>query len=156
MTPAIAAAKKAKIPFTIHEYDHDPAHNSYGEEASEKLGIPTDRIFKTLVARLDGQSLAVGVVPVAQKLDLKGLAKALGAKKAVMAEPKDVARSTGYVLGGVSPLGQRKRLKTVIDVSAETHETIYVSAGRRGLEIELAAADLLGLTGGVLGAIAKS
>lgn len=155
MTPAIAAAQKAKVTFSIHEYDHDPASTSYGEEAASKLGIETHQVFKTLVARLDNQSLAVAVVPVAKKLDLKGLAKVLGAKKAVMAEQKDVERSTGYVLGGVSPLGQRKRLKTVIDDSAMALATIYVSAGRRGLEIELAAEDLRVLTGGQFGAIAK-
>ncbi|NEO83166.1 MAG: Cys-tRNA(Pro) deacylase [Spirulina sp. SIO3F2] len=156
MTPAITAAKKAQIAFTVHEYDHDPAHQSYGLEAAEKLGIASERIFKTLVAQLESSELVVAIVPVSAALDLKQLAKAVGAKKARMANPQVVERTTGYVLGGVSPLGQRKALKTVIDHSATQHQTIYVSAGRRGLEIELAVADLHVLTAGRLAAIAKA
>ena len=154
MTPAINQAKKAKIPFTVHEYDHDPSAASYGEEAAERLGLPPEQVFKTLVADCGGE-LVVAVVPVSGKLDLKALAKLTGAKKAAMAEVKLVEKTTGYVVGGVSPLGQKKRLKTVIDESAQGFETIHVSAGRRGLEIELAPGDLAKLTGGVFGAVAR-
>ncbi|SMC85467.1 Cys-tRNA(Pro)/Cys-tRNA(Cys) deacylase [Desulfocicer vacuolatum DSM 3385] len=146
MTPGINAAKKAKIPYTLHKYNHDPASESYGTEASEKMGIPGEQVFKTLVVSLDKGALAVGIIPVTAKLNMKQMAKAGGAKKAAMATPSDVVRSTGYVLGGVSPLGQKKRLNTVIDASARNFSTIYVSAGRRGLEIELAPDDLQKLT----------
>lgn len=156
MTPGINAAKAARIAYTVHEYVHDPAHPSYGEEAAEKLGVPMARVFKTLVARLDGRTLAVGVVPVSAKLDMKRLAKAAGAKRAEMAAPADVERATGYVLGGVSPLGQKRRLQTWIDASAAQYPTILVSAGRRGLEIELAPDDLRTLSGGVFAAIAQT
>ena len=147
MTPAINAAKKAKIPFTVHEYEHDPACASYGLEAAEKLGVDPARVFKTLVADLGGE-LVVAVIPVESMLGLKNLARAAGAKKAAMADKALVERTTGYVLGGVSPLGQKKRLRTFIDASAQTLPAIHVSAGRRGLEIELAAEDLAQLTGG--------
>lgn len=142
MTPAIKSLQKAKIAFHIHEYHHDPAAESYGLEAAEKLGIAPARVFKTLVVMLDAKDYAVGIVPVEAMLSMKQIAKAAGAKKATMANKVDVERITGYVLGGVSPLGQKKRLKTFIDESAERHETIYVSAGRRGLEVELTAKDL--------------
>lgn len=155
MTPAIDQARKAKIAFQIHEYDHEANAESYGEEAAIKLGLAPERVFKTLVVQLDGQALAVGIVPVSGKLNLKQLARAAGAKKAVMADARDVERSTGYVLGGVSPLGQKKRLRTVIDISAEDFATVYVSAGRRGLEIELAPAELARLTGAVFAPIAQ-
>ena len=154
MTLAINAAKKAKIQYTVHEYEHDPAAPSFGEEAAEKLGVAPERVFKTLVVDAGGR-LAVAVVPVLLKLDLKAAAKALGAKKAAMAEVKVVERTTGYVVGGVSPLGQKKRLATVIDASAEACETIFVSGGRRGLDIELSPADLVGLTGGAFAPIAR-
>ena len=147
MTPAINTAKKAKIPFTVHEYDHDPDCASYGLEAAEKLGVDPARVFKTLVADLGGE-LVVAVIPVEAMLGLKSLARAAGAKKAAMADKGLVERATGYVLGGVSPLGQKKRLRTFIDASAQTLPTIHVSAGRRGLEIELAPGDLARLTGG--------
>lgn len=147
MTPAINAAKKAKIPYTIHQYDHDPAVTAYGKEAAEKLGLDEARVFKTLVVELDNGSLAVAVIPVAMMLNMKRVAKAAGAKRAAMADKAAVARTTGYVLGGVSPLGQKKRLPTFIDDSAAPYPTIYVSAGRRGLDIELKPADLAGLTG---------
>lgn len=156
MTPAIDQARKAGIAFDIHEYTHDTGAESYGEEAAQKLGLAPERVFKTLVVQLDGNSLAVGIVPVTGKLNLKQLAKAAGAKKAAMADARDVERSTGYVLGGVSPLGQKKRLKTVIDASAEAFATVYVSAGRRGLEIELAPAELARLTGAVFAPIAQA
>lgn len=146
MTPAINIAKQARVNFTIHEYEHDPAAESYGEEAAEKLGANPAQVFKTLVVSLDGKDLAVGIVPVTAKLGLKQIAKAAGAKKATMADKQLVQRTTGYVLGGVSPLGQKKRLKTFIDQSAESFDTVYVSAGKRGLEIELAPTDLARLT----------
>jgi Cys-tRNA(Pro)/Cys-tRNA(Cys) deacylase len=149
MTPAINAAKQAKVPFHVHEYVHDPKAESYGEEAAVKLDLPLARVFKTLVVALDGKDLAVAVVPVSGKLDLKACAAALGGKKCDMAAQKDAERATGYVLGGISPLGQRKRLRTVIDASAQGFGTVFVSAGRRGLEIELAPADLARLTGAV-------
>lgn len=142
MTPAINTAKKANIHFDIHEYQHDAASESYGLEAAEKLGIAAEQVFKTLVVKLDGKALAVGIVPVTMQLGLKQIAKVAGAKKAVMAVPAEVERATGYVLGGVSPLGQKKRLVTYIDASAKAFSSVYVSAGRRGLEIELAANDL--------------
>ncbi len=137
-----------RIPFTVHQYIHDPDRGVYGKEAAEKLGIAEERVFKTLVVQLDDSSLVVGVIPVASMLSMKRIAKVAGAKKAVMADRAVVERSTGYVLGGVSPLGQKKRIQTVIDFSAGRSPTIYVSAGRRGLEIELKAADLAMLTGG--------
>lgn len=145
MTPAIKIAKQRKIAFTVHEYDHDPTCESYGAEAAEKLGVPAQRVFKTLVVDIGGE-LVVAVIPVDAMLSLKCIAKAAGAKKAVMADKMLVERGTGYVLGGVSPLGQKKRLRTFIDASALSHPTIHVSAGRRGLEIELAPADLARLT----------
>ena len=154
MTPAINAAKKAGIAYRIHEYEHDPGAASYGLEAAEKLGIPAERVFKTLVAEADGR-LAVAIVPVAASLNLKALAAALGAKRAEMAAMPQAERSTGYVAGGISPLGQKKRLPTVLDDSATGLETICVSAGRRGLEIELSPKDLLAITGGKLAAIAR-
>lgn len=156
MTPAINLAANAKIAYRVHEYEHDPASASYGTEAAEKLGVPEDRVFKTLVVDLGNHALAVGIVPVSSLLSLKSIAKALGTKKAVMADKAEVARVTGYVLGGVSPLGQKKRLKTVIDASAQTFPTVYVSAGRRGLEIELSPRDLQSLTGAVFAEIGQS
>ena len=155
MTPAIIAAKKAGISYRIHEYAHDPNAESYGLEAAEKLGVPPERVFKTLVAELDDGRLAVGIVPVATSLNLKSLASAVGARRAEMADMAKAERTTGYVAGGISPIGQKKRLPTVLDASAEAHETIYVSAGRRGVEIELAPADLLNLVNGKPGVIAR-
>lgn len=146
MTPAIHSAEKAAITFQIHEYDHDPANESYGTEAAEKLELPMQRVFKTLVAAVDGRELVVAVIPVSAMLSMKKLAKVAGAKKAAMADAKAVQRSSGYVLGGVSPLGQKKPLRTFVDASANQFETVFVSAGRRGLEIELNPADLEALT----------
>ncbi|MEP0355953.1 MAG: Cys-tRNA(Pro) deacylase [Paraglaciecola sp.] len=146
MTPGINCATKAKVAFQVHEYQHDASSQSYGLEAAEKLNVPSKQVFKTLVAKLDGATLVVAVVPVDSMLSMKSLAKACAGKKAEMADKLEVQRSTGYVLGGVSPLGQKKALKTVIDESAKLHSTIYVSAGRRGLEIELSASDLQSLT----------
>lgn len=147
MTPAITLAEKQGIAHTVHSYQHDPASESYGLEAAEKLDLDPLRVFKTLVVALDSGKLAVMVLPVSSMLSLKAAAKAAGAKKAAMADAKAVERSSGYVLGGVSPLAQKKRLPTVIDSSAQSFDTIFVSAGRRGLEIELAADDLATLTG---------
>ena len=144
-TPATVALDTAGVPFTVHAYPHDPAAASYGEEAAEAMGVSQDRVFKTLVAEVDG-TLTVGVVPVAARLDLKVLAAAVGGKHAAMADPAAAERATGYVLGGISPLGQRRRLRTVLDDTALAHPTVYVSAGRRGLEVELAPEDLLALT----------
>jgi len=143
-TPATVAATRAKIGFTLHAYDAEAQHG-YGEEAARALGIDPAHVFKTLVAEVDG-ALTVAVVPVAGSLDLKALASAAGGKKAQMADPAAAERSTGYVRGGISPLGQRKRLPTVVDASALDLATIHVSAGRRGLEIELAPQDLVRLT----------
>jgi Cys-tRNA(Pro)/Cys-tRNA(Cys) deacylase len=144
-TPATVALTREGVAFTLHAYTHDPDAASYGEEASAALGVSADRVFKTLLADVDG-SLTVGVVPVAGKLDLKALAAAVGGKRAAMADPAAAERVTGYVVGGISPLGQKKRLATVVDASALTHATVFVSAGKRGLEIELAPADLVRLT----------
>lgn len=141
-TTATIALERAKIPFTLHEYAHDPRHESYGLEASEALGVSPERVFKTLVAAVDG-ALAVGVVPVDRQLDLKALAAAVGGKKAVLAEVAAAERATGYVAGGISPVGQKRRLPVVIDGSALGLGTIFCSAGRRGLEIEIAPADLV-------------
>ncbi len=149
MTPAITQARKAKITYSIHEYQHSPSCDSYGSEAAEKLGLSKERVFKTLVIRLDDERLVVGVLPVTSMLNMKYLAKAAKAKKATMADKEIVAKATGYILGGVSPLGQKKKLPTFIDSSAIDFSTIYVSAGRRGLEIELQSEDLLKLTGGL-------
>jgi Cys-tRNA(Pro)/Cys-tRNA(Cys) deacylase len=141
-TTATLALERAKIPFTLREYAHDPRRDSYGLEASEALGVPPERVFKTLVAAVDG-SLAVGVVPVHRQLDLKALAAAVGGKKAVLAEVAVAERATGYVAGGISPVGQKRRLPVVIDASALELATMFCSAGRRGLEIEIAPADLV-------------
>ena len=154
-TPATVALTAAGVPFTVHAYDHDPSHPSYGEEAAEAMGVSPDRVFKTLVADVDG-ALTVAVVPVAGSLDLKALATAAGGKRAAMADPALAERTMGYVRGGISPLGQRKKLPTVLDASAATHATICVSAGRRGLEVELAPTDLADLTKAVLAPIARA
>ena len=146
MTPGILQAKKHKISYLTHEYSHDETSESYGLEAADKMGVTQERVFKTLIVILDNKELVVGIIPVSSMLSMKLIAKAVGAKKATMADKLDVERSTGYVLGGVSPLGQKKRLKTIIDSSANNYSTIYVSAGRRGLEIELSPADLAKLT----------
>ncbi|SET89636.1 Cys-tRNA(Pro)/Cys-tRNA(Cys) deacylase [Marinobacter segnicrescens] len=146
MTPAVDLVRKEGIAHTLHEYAHDPKSESYGTEAAEKLGLDPDQVFKTLVAETDTGELVVAIVPVSGSLNLKQLAKAARAKKAAMADKQKVQRTTGYVLGGVSPLGQKKALRTVIDESAQAFDSIHVSAGRRGLEIELAPADLADLT----------
>jgi Cys-tRNA(Pro)/Cys-tRNA(Cys) deacylase len=141
-TTATVALERAGISFTVHEYAHDPRHESYGREASEALGVSPGRVLKTLIASVDG-GLVAGVVPVEGQLDLKALALAAGGKRAVLAEVAAAERATGYVAGGISPVGQRKRLPVVVDASAMTHRTVFCSGGRRGLEIELAPADLV-------------
>ncbi|TMM40582.1 MAG: Cys-tRNA(Pro) deacylase [Actinobacteria bacterium] len=152
-TPATALLARQKVAHTVHEYAHDPRSDSYGTEAASALEINPDQCFKTLVAEVDG-TLAVAVVPVSGSLDLKALAAALRGKRAAMADPSLAERTTGYVRGGISPLGQRKRLPTVVDGSAVDLPTMYVSAGRRGLEVELAPADLIRLTGATVARIA--
>lgn len=142
MTPATKTLQNAKVNFKIHEYEHDPAAESYGLEAAEKMGVDARQVFKTLVVTLDAKDFAVAVIPVCEMLSMKQIAKAAGSKKAVMANKIDVERITGYVLGGVSPVGQKKRLKTFIDESAQNFNSIFVSAGRRGMEIELNPQDL--------------
>ena len=148
-TPAIAAGRRAGVQYRVHAYEHDPRSASYGLEAAEKLGVDPARVLKTLVVDVDGL-IAVAVLPVAARLDLGSLGK-----RASLAAAQDAERATGYVTGGISPLGQRKRLRTFVDESASTWETIYVSAGRRGLEIELAPVDLVGLTGARIARIAS-
>jgi Cys-tRNA(Pro)/Cys-tRNA(Cys) deacylase len=152
-TPATALLASQRVSHTVHTYDHDPRHASYGTEASVALGLSPGRVFKTLVAEVDG-ALTVGVVPVSTQLDLKALAAAVGGKKAKMADVAAAERATGYVAGGISPLGQRKRLPVVLDASATGFDTIFCSGGRRGLEIELAPADLARLADAIVAPIA--
>lgn len=154
MTPAVEAAKAAGVPYEVVQYEHDPKAESYGLEAAEILGVAPERVFKTLVAKVDGR-LTVGIVPVAARLDLKALADAVGGRKAEMADPAEAQRATGYVVGGISPLGQKRRLPTALDASAMQQETVYVSGGRRGLEIVLAPADLVRLTDAKVAPIAR-
>jgi Cys-tRNA(Pro)/Cys-tRNA(Cys) deacylase len=145
-TPAVNVLVRAKVPHTLHSYDPEhPSDQGHGDAAVAALGADPRQVFKTLVARVDG-ALTVALVPVSGTLDLKALAAAVGGRKAVMAEPADAERTTGYVLGGISPLGQRKALPTVVDASAMDFGTVMVSAGRRGLQVELAPADLVRLT----------
>ncbi|MET9020214.1 Cys-tRNA(Pro) deacylase [Actinopolymorpha sp. NPDC004070] len=149
-TPAVVALQRAGVAHTVHPYDHEHTEGGragkerphYGLEAAQALGVPPERLFKTLLAQVDGE-LAVAVVPVSASLDLKAFAAALGDKRAQLADPAVAEKATGYVVGGISPLGQRRRLRTVIDASAKDHATVYVSAGRRGLQVELAPADLV-------------
>ena len=154
-TPATVALTAAGVAYTVHSYDHDPAHPSYGEEAAQAMGVSPDRVFKTLVADVDG-ALTVAVVPVAGQLDLKALAAAVGGKRAAMADPALAERTTGYVRGGISPLGQRTRLRTVVDAAALDHPSVLVSAGRRGLDVALAPADLVALTGAVVAPVGRT
>jgi Cys-tRNA(Pro)/Cys-tRNA(Cys) deacylase len=154
-TPATAALTAAGITFTEHAYDHDPAAASFGLEAAAALGVEPDRVFKTLMVDVDGR-LVVGVVPVTGKLDLKSLAASLGGKKAVMADVAVAERRTGYVVGGISPIGQKAQHPTVLDESVELWDTVFVSGGRRGFDLELAPGDLLRLTGATIAAIAAT
>jgi Cys-tRNA(Pro)/Cys-tRNA(Cys) deacylase len=151
-TTATIALERAGIAFTLHSYAHGPRHESYGQEAITGLGVAPERVFKTLVAEVDG-ALVVGVVPVEGQLDLKALAAASGGKKAAMAQVTAAERATGYVAGGISPVGQRKRLPVVIDASALNCPTVFCSAGRRGLEIEIAPADLVRAAGATVARI---
>jgi len=154
-TPATLALDRAGVGYRLHPYDHDPRAASYGLEAATALGADPARVFKTLLASLDG-SLVVGIVPVSGQLDLKALARALGGSKAVMAEVSAAERVTGYVAGGISPVGQKRRLRTVLDAAALDHVTIFVSAGRRGLDLELAPADLVAITGAITDRVGRS
>ena len=154
-TPAVQALERAGVPHVLRPYEHDPRAASYGLEAVEALGTDPARVFKTLVADAD-RALVVDVVPVAARLDLKALAAAVGARKATMADPQVAERATGYVVGGISPLGQRRSLPTVVDASALDHETVLVSGGRRGLDIELAPADLIALTDATTAPLARA
>ncbi|CCH77704.1 conserved hypothetical protein [Nostocoides japonicum T1-X7] len=153
-TPATVALTRAGVSFRVHTYTHDPNASSFGLEAAEVLGLPPGQVFKTLLVDA-GRGLAVGIVPVDAQLDLKAMASALGVKKVAMADPAAAERSTGYVVGGISPIGQKRRLPTVVDASALEHPTVYVSGGRRGLDIELAPADLLTMTNGRYAPIAR-
>lgn len=141
-TPATVALERAGVAFTVHAYDHDPRSASYGLEAADALGLDPGAVFKTLLAEVDGE-LVVAVVPVSGQLDLKALASVLGGKRAAMAEPAVAERTTGYVVGGISPIGQRKRLRTVVDETATTEPAVYVSGGRRGVDLGLDPADLV-------------
>ncbi|GAA3888731.1 Cys-tRNA(Pro) deacylase [Streptomyces sedi] len=153
-TRATVEASRAGVAFTLHEYRHDPAVRAFGEEAARELGHDPARVFKTLVAEVDG-AWTVALVPVSASLSLKALASAVGGRRATLADPAAAERTTGYVRGGISPLGQRRRLPTVVDSSAAEHPTVMVSAGRRGLEIELSPADLVALTGARTAPIAR-
>jgi Cys-tRNA(Pro)/Cys-tRNA(Cys) deacylase len=154
-TPATVALTSAGIDFTLHEYDHDPRAESFGTEAAQALGLAPERVFKTLLADVDGR-LTVAVVPVSGQLDLKALARAVGGSKARMADKDAAERATGYVVGGISPVGQKRPHPTVVDESALTHPTVYVSAGRRGLDLELAPADLVRVTEATTARVGRS
>jgi Cys-tRNA(Pro)/Cys-tRNA(Cys) deacylase len=154
VTPAVNALKHAGVGFTLREYRHDPRAVSYGLEAAEALGVDPDQVFKTLLADLDGR-LVVGVVPVTLQLDLKALARALGGSRAVMADVAHAERATGYVAGGISPVGQKRAHPTVVDESAQLHDTVFVSGGRRGLDVEIAPADLVEVTGAIVADISR-
>jgi len=153
-TPATVALTKSGIAFTIHSYDHDPSATSFGLEAADALGLPVEQVFKTLLADIDGK-LVVGIVPVHRKLDLKALAARVGGKRAAMADAAIAERSTGYVVGGISPIGQKRALPTVIDDSATNFDTIYVSGGRRGFDLGLSPADLATITSARFAPIAR-
>jgi Cys-tRNA(Pro)/Cys-tRNA(Cys) deacylase len=153
-TPATVALTRAGVVFTEHTYRHDAAATSYGPEAAQQLGLDPDQVFKTLVTVADG-SPVVAVVPVSGRLDLKAVAAAVGAKRAELADPREAERATGYVVGGISPVGQRRRHRTVVDESALTWPTVYVSGGRRGLDLGIAPADLVRVTGATLAALRR-
>ncbi|MCP2030590.1 Cys-tRNA(Pro)/Cys-tRNA(Cys) deacylase [Okibacterium sp. HSC-33S16] len=154
-TPATVALTRANIAFTPHPYEHDASAVSFGLEAADALGVSPARVFKTLLADVDG-ALVVAIVPVAGSLDLKALAVAVSGKKAKMADPTLAERKTGYVVGGISPVGQKSRLRTVLDTSAAEFDTVFVSGGRRGFDIELAPGDLVTVTGATLAGIGRA
>ncbi|MDY1004397.1 Cys-tRNA(Pro) deacylase [Curtobacterium sp. CFBP9011] len=154
-TPATLALERAGVPFTPHVYEHHESATNFGEEAAAALGLREEQVFKTLVVSVDGD-LAVAIVPVADRLDLKAIAAAVGGKKASLADPTLAERRTGYVVGGISPVGQKTRIRTVLDASASDHPTIFVSGGRRGFDIELSPADLARVTGASTAPIARS
>jgi Cys-tRNA(Pro)/Cys-tRNA(Cys) deacylase len=151
-TPATALLARQKVAYMLHPYEHDPRAVGYGEEAAAQLGVEQGRLFKTLIASVDGR-LACAVVPVAGRLDLKAFAATLGGKKAEMADPAAAERATGYVVGGISPLGQKSRLQVVVDDSALAYPTVFASAGKRGLQMELAPADLVRVASALTAAI---
>ncbi|MEZ5224466.1 MAG: Cys-tRNA(Pro) deacylase [Ilumatobacteraceae bacterium] len=158
MTPAVSELQRAAVTFVLHEFDHDPSERNYGLEAARALGVDPDRVFKTLLADVtpvrDGVARVVGIVPVTTQLSLKELAGAVGAKRAEMCAPDIAERSTGYVVGGISPFGQKRRIPTVIDETSELSATIFVSGGRRGLDLEVAPGDLIRLLDAVVAPIA--
>jgi Cys-tRNA(Pro)/Cys-tRNA(Cys) deacylase len=158
MTPAVLALRAAGVGFTVHEYAHDPRSQerglSFGLEAAAELGLDPDRVYKTLMASADGR-LVVAVVPVSGRLDLKALARAVGAAKVAMAEVRDAERATGYVAGGISPFGQKRPHPTVVDETVELWDSVYVSGGRRGLDVEIAPADLIEVTGAIVADLAR-
>jgi Cys-tRNA(Pro)/Cys-tRNA(Cys) deacylase len=153
-TPATVALTAAGIPFTEHAYDHDPANRRFGEEAASALGLDPGQVFKTLLVDVDG-SLVVAIVPVTGTLDLGALAASMRGKRAVMADPALAQRKTGYLVGGISPIGQKTTLPTVIDETAELYDTVFVSGGRRGFDLELAPADLIAITRATVAPIAR-
>jgi len=153
-TPATVALRAAGIPFTQHEYDHDPANRNFGTEAADVLGVDPERVFKTLMVDLDGR-LVVAVVPVTGKLDLGALAASAHGKRATMSDPAVAERKTGYLVGGISPIGQKSPALTVVDETVELFDTVFVSGGRRGFDVELAPADLIRVTGATVAGIAR-